>query len=58
MNSIGSMYNASFRPSKQVEIEQWAKTFHPKKWAELEFVGVDQTNLGRRFFRIDRRVDH
>ena len=51
------MFNAVPGQTKQAEVEEWAKTRHPEEWATLQQAGVRETDIGIRYFGIDRKIE-
>ena len=41
----------------QEEVEEWAKEAYPQVWAELMKIGRRLTRVGRKEFKIDRKVE-
>lgn len=54
---IGSLYNAAPGHAKQEEVMGWAKHFHASKWVDLEGVGQEENEDGKRVFKLDRAID-
>ena len=53
---IGSMMDGAAGPTKQEDIERWAKTALPQAWSNLEKLGVKTDRMGMRRYNIDRSV--
>jgi len=51
------MFNATLGQTKQAEVEDWAKTNYPAEWAKLEQSGLRETDIGMRYFGIDRKIE-
>lgn len=57
LDSIGSLFNAAPNQSKQDDVEGWAKECYPLLWTHLETVGVNVSDIGMRYFKIDRTIE-
>ncbi len=53
---LGTFFNATEETGKQAEAEQWIRKQYPEIWAELEKLGIEDTEEGWKLVKIDRRV--
>lgn len=53
---LGSLLSGANNEAKQAEIESWAAENYPAVWEELQKIGYEENDLGKKIFKVDRSV--